>query len=198
MRRGRTASYCLEAAGVTARTPALAVGADATGARVVAALTAGAVLAAFLLHPWQLLAGSVVNFALFAVAMRARRAAWTLPVILLPSMALVAAAALTGSPLAGVLALLPVIWVANGALVALVRIFGRGGASSGEGAGPTPLLVVSAAAGKTLVITAGAIALAAAGLVPAVVVGVVAPLQLATAVIGGAAAWAFARERGTS
>ncbi|MCB2154300.1 hypothetical protein KQI84_05400 [bacterium] len=141
------------------------------------------ILPLMLRHP-QALVGTAVNTALILGALHLRSWGKLLPLIVLPSVGAIAGGMLFGPDVTLGLALLaPVIWAGNGALVVVLRRLEDR---------RYPAALLAAAAAKTLLIGGGAVALVAAGLLPAALAGVMAPLQFATVLAGGLLAWPLA------
>jgi hypothetical protein len=121
----------------------------------------------------QVLTGTLVNCLLILAALNLRSWRQILPVIVLPSAALL----LSGGAALGMMLLLPVIWSANALLVNFFRT--QGSYSSALMAG---------AAMKTVLILGATAVLVAAGMLPLVFLEFIAPLQFLTAILGGLAA----------
>jgi hypothetical protein len=121
----------------------------------------------------QLLVGTVVNFLLaycaFTVAGSKLK---LLPLIIVPSIGAYVSGIVFGAQSAGLLYLIPAIWVANAAYVWLIKSNG----------------FVFSSIAKAGILFASAGALVLTGLVPAAFLVAMGPIQLATALAGGFAA----------
>lgn len=140
-------------------------------------LALGAAVAAIpvFFHDSQLFAGTAVNAALALGALRLSCPWRRATLVVVPAVAAVSASRILGDFTAGLLLLVPAIWLSNAVYMALIAR-GRRIATA------LPL----AALAKAALLLAATGALVAAGLLPKAFVTVMAPIAFATALLGGA------------
>lgn len=130
----------------------------------------------FLLGGPQLLVGTVVNGALIYAALRGR---WTrlLPIVLLPSIAVLSRGMIFGGLTPFLVVLMPYIWLSNVILVSGIRFcsFGRC---------PAAVAVIASCAFKVAFLYTSASLLAQNGLIPEAMVHAMGTVQFITALAG--------------
>jgi len=134
-----------------------------------------------LAHP-QILVGTIVNAALVLSALNLRGAK-LLPVILLPSLGVVAAGLVFSSLTPFLFYLIPFIWIGNSVLVLVFKKL-----RVAEKMKYWKVLLAGAAA-KTLFLFGSAFALVSLGFIPAPFLTAMGIIQLQTALLGGALAF---------
>ncbi len=142
----------------------------------------------FILGHQQMLVGAIVNCALVLAAfnLRGKR---LLPVIVLPSIGAYLAGLLFGAESSALLHLIPFIWIGNAALVYSIKWLALERKSNRIAS------LGAASAAKSAFLFASAFALFQFGLVPQAFLSAFGAMQLATALVGGAAALGIQRMR---
>ena len=165
--------------------------AQAVGTRLeLVVVTSLAVALPLLLRHPQWFLGSAVNVALIYGALRASHWSRVMPLVFLPALAALAGGELFGEGVArAMLAVVPGIWLGNGALVYWMR------STRGLGFARYARAVAQGALLKAVVIGLWAGAVAAFGLLPWAFVLPFVGLQVMTAVAGGALSAPAARRR---
>jgi len=135
----------------------------------------------FILGHEQLLVGATVNCALVLAALNLRGKS-LLPVILLPSIGVIAAGAVFGSLSSALVYMVPFIWIGNAILVLSVKEIVIGRRNNRVAA------LLFGAGAKSLFLFAAAFALFSLNVLPAAFLTAMGVFQLITAVIGGTAA----------
>ncbi|MFP4510770.1 MAG: hypothetical protein ACLFNQ_11635 [Spirochaetaceae bacterium] len=135
-----------------------------------------AFLVPFLLGGPQILVGTVVNGALIYAALRGR---WTqaLPVVMLPSIAVLSRGVIFGGLTPFLLVLMPYIWISNVILVSGIRFCSRGRC-------PAAVAIIASCVVKVAFLYASALLLARSGLIPGAMVNSMGTMQLVTALAG--------------